>query len=143
MLRFLRCALLCLLCASASARADERAAEREKTVRTFVAAFNAKDPEAMSRLVTDDVEWMSIHNDQVHVETRGKAALQTAMSNYFAQCPTCRSELKHCMATRYRVSALEVASWRGKDGPTQQSSFSVYEFSGHRIRRVYYFPAEK
>jgi hypothetical protein len=65
------------------------------------------------------------------------------MNSYFKSCPTCQSRLTSLIASRERISAIEAASWEGKNGPRTQSGVSVYEFSGELIRRVYYFPAEK
>ena len=113
-----------------------------RTVEQFVAAFNAQDSGAMAALVTDDIEWVSIAGSEVAIETSGKKQLVSSMDVYFKSCPTCRSSLSGFIASAERVSAMEVASWQGKTGPKSQSSFSVYEFSGGLIRRVYYFPAE-
>jgi hypothetical protein len=134
---------LFLLFAAFSAYCGESRSEHEKTVKNFVAAFNAQDTEAMSKLVTEDVQWLSISADKISVETEGKSALRSAMSDYFKSCPTCRSKLTKVIATQDRVSAIETASWQSKNGAKRQSSVSVYEFSGTLIRRVYYFPSEK
>jgi hypothetical protein len=97
----------------------------------------------MSQFVADDVQWLSVSGDSISVETNGKAALVSAMNGYFKSCPTCRSNLTALIASRDRVSAVEVANWQGKDGPKMQSGMAVYEFSGGLIKRVYYFPVEK
>ncbi|WP_298769153.1 nuclear transport factor 2 family protein [uncultured Shewanella sp.] len=114
----------------------------ENTVKRFIAAFNAHDSHAMANLVTDDIEWLSISNKKVMIEARGKQALIESMNAYFKACPTCRSELTHTISTNQRVSAVEVAHWQGKNGPSSQQSMSVYAFSNGMISRVYYFPAE-
>lgn len=132
-----------LLLASLPAFSQQSAAGHEQTVRSFIAAFNAHDAGAMSKFVADDVQWLSIDGSSISVETNGKAALVTAMNGYFQSCPTCRSQLAELIASRDRVSAVEVADWQGKDGPKTQRGISVYEFSGSLIKRVYYFPAEK
>lgn len=116
---------------------------RTALVRDFIAAYNAHDSAAMAALVTEDVQWLSIAGDKIAVETDGKAALVAGMDSYFESCPSCQSSLRSLMASRDRVSAIEVATWDGKNGPQEQSGMSVYEFSGSLIRRVYYFPAEK
>ena len=133
----------CLLLASFSVHCEENAPAHERVVKQFVAAFNAQDVDAMSELVTEDVQWLSISADKISVETNGKSALRSAMSDYFNGCPTCRSELTAVIATPNRVSAIEVASWKSKDEARRQSGVCVYEFSGGLIRRVYYFPSEK
>ncbi len=133
--------LLWMLPATASAASDERA--QTATVRQFVAAFNAKDIEAMLALSHADIEWLSISGSAISTETQGREALRASMQSYFKSCPSCRSQLKQLRSTSARVSALEIASWDGKDGRRSQSSLSVYEFEQGLIRRVYYFPAER
>ena len=118
-------------------------AEHVQTVRGFIAAFNAHDVDTMAKFVAEDVQWVSVSAASVSIETEGKAALVAAMNDYFQSCPTCTSELAEVIASRDRVSAIEVASWQDKNGPRTQRGISVYEFSGALIKRVYYFPAEK
>lgn len=116
---------------------------RDRLVHQFVAAFNAQDSAAMGRLVSDDVQWLSIEGEKVTVETDSRQALLTSMDAYFRACPSCRSSLSGIVATTDRVSAVETAQWRSASGLKQQRSVSVYEFNGPLIRRVYYFPAER
>ncbi len=115
---------------------------KSDVVGKFVDAFNAQDVEAMAALVTEDVTWLSVGDGSITTEVKGKAALVAAMKEYFSTCPTCRSEIGGFMSSHERVSVVEVASWEGRDGPKSQRSIAVYEFSGLRIQRVYYFPAE-
>ncbi len=133
----------CLLVAWFPAFSQQPDQEFVKAVEDFVAAFNAHDSGAMSRFVTDDVQWLVVNEDSIAVETNGKTALVSAMTEYFQSCPTCRSRLTGTIASHERVSTIEVASWKGKDGPESQSGIAVYEFSGRLIKRVYYFPAEE
>ena len=133
----------CLLLASSGASAQQPGREHLQAVRDFVAAFNAHDSGAMAGFVTEDVQWISLDGDAISVEADGKAALISAMNDYFQSCPTCRSRLSEMAASRDRVSAVEVASWQDPGGARTQAAMAVYEFSGMRIKRVYYFPAEK
>lgn len=129
----------CCLAISIPVFANERVAR----VNEFVAAFNAQDSNAMAELVADEAQWLSVDGDEILVETDGKAALTSAMDNYFKTCPSCRSELIEVMVTEDKVSAIEEASWQGQDGKRSQRALSVYEFSGDLIQRVYYFPAAR
>lgn len=133
----------CLLLASFPALPQQAEAGHVQAVRSFIAAFNAHDSSAMSQFVTDDVQWLSISGESISIETKGKDALVAAMNDYFKSCPTCRSTVTELIASRDRVSAVEVATWQGKDGLKKQSGISVYEFSAGLIKRVYYFPVEK
>ena len=116
--------------------------EMIESVREFLNAFNAHDAAAMSAHVADDVQWLSVRDSAMSIELEGKAALDAAMREYFASCPTCRSEIKSEMASNERVSVVEVASWMGPNGPRSQQALAVYEFSGSLIERIYYFPEE-
>jgi ketosteroid isomerase-like protein len=133
--------LLALLIPFTAAAASERGDQRT-LVRKFVAAFNKRDIEAMLSLAHIDIEWLSIDGTRISIETQGRNALGDSMRKYFASCPSCRSRLTEVRSSAQRVSAVEVASWRGKAGTRSQRSLSVYEFEQGRIRRVYYFPAE-
>src|SRR5688572_642193 len=89
-------------------------------VRSFVAAFNARDVDRMLALATDDVEWMMVDGTKVAVETSGKDALRKSMTAYFKSCPSCRSEIEIGTVTATRVAAIETASWTAAGGPRSQ-----------------------
>ena len=116
--------------------------DKLEAVHAFMAAFNAHDAAAMSLLVTDDVQWLSVRGSQVSIQLEGKAPFAAAMGDYSTSCPSCRSEILSEASSNERVSVVEVASWDGPDGPRSQQSMAVYEFAGSLIRRVYYFPEE-
>lgn len=134
---------ICFLLLSFPAFSEEPKATNAQVLKDFAAAFNAHDSDAMSKFVTEDVQWLSISADKITVETNGKAALVASMNNYFKMCSTCQSVLIEVMPTQDRVSAIEEASWQGKNGLNSQRSLAVYEFSEGLIKRVYYFPTEK
>jgi len=114
------------------------------TVRSFVAAFNAQDIDRMLALAAVDIEWISVDGAKIAIETAGKDALRKSMTAYFKSCPSCRSEVEIRAVTASRVAAIETASWTSAaNGPRSQRGLSVYEFQDARIRRVYYYPAEK
>lgn len=134
-------ALIFLLCTSlAAAQAAE--VDRAAIVEDFVAAFNAQDSNAMARLVTDDVQWLSVNGDSVAVETAGRDALVAAMGSNFASCASCRSTVLEVQVLGSRVSVIEQASWQVDDELRSQSSIAVYEFAEGRIARVYYFASD-
>ncbi len=122
--------------------AEEPGLSHERTVQRFVQAFNLHDSDAMAEFVADDVTWLSITGQNVAVQVTGKRELVPSMDAYFESCSTCQSELSGIISTPYRVSAVEIASWQGKNGARSQRSISVYEFSQGLIQRVYYFPSE-
>ncbi|WP_258808127.1 nuclear transport factor 2 family protein [Pseudidiomarina sp. CB1] len=123
-----------------SAQATE--VDRAVMVEKYIEAFNAQDSEAMARMVTDDVQWLTVNGAMVSVETAGREALVKAMDSYFASCSSCRSKLVDVQVLGSRVSVIEEASWLAGDERRSQSSIAVYEFSDQRIARVYYFASE-
>lgn len=135
-------AICCLLPQLASA-ADGAAIEHAAIVRAFIDAFNAHDATAMSTLLSDDVQWLSVRNGETSIEVEGKPALVATMAAYFNDCPTCRSEIAGLTASNERVSVVEVAHWEGTGGAQSQRAMAVYEFDGALIRRIYYFPEER
>lgn len=137
------CLVLFLSLTTAKTLAQTQEPTLEQTVHSYINAFNGHDTEAMLKLVTNDVEWLSIDGETIIKETNSKAALRSAMIDYFKSCTSCQARLVHIFSSSNRVSALEVASFETNSGLQKQQSMSLYEFSGTLIRRVYYFPAEK
>ena len=117
-------------------------AGNEARVREFVAAFNARNVDAMLNLADENVQWLSIHEAKVTVETEGKDALRASMVRYFSDCPSCKSTLEWVREAGSRLTAMERASWTAKSGPKSQAGLSIYEFRDGKILRVYYFPAD-
>jgi hypothetical protein len=116
--------------------------DREKLVREFVEAFNAREIEKMLELADEGIQWLSIDGVKISVETEGKKALRDSMEKYFRDCPTCKSSLEWVQIAGSRVTAKEKASWMSKNGPREQSGLSVYELRNGKVLRVYYFPAD-
>lgn len=141
-LSFLLVALFFQVAAGVASAADAPKS-KEQSVRDYVAAFNRQDIDTMLSMVTDEVVWLMVDADKVAVETEGKAKLRASLEGYFKSTPGVRSELEWVQATASRVAALERVKWEAASGPKSQASLSVYEFSGERISRVYYFPVEK
>lgn len=96
----------------------------------------------MLELVDENLQWLSVDGAKVSIETEGKAALRQSMMRYFSSCPSCKSSLEWVQSAGSRITAMERASWSSKSEVKSQRSLSVYEFSGDKILRVYYFPAE-
>ena len=125
-----------------SAADEPEDGSHENIVHSYVDAFNAHNVEAMLKMVTDDVQWLTIDGDYIVTETGNKEELRQGMEGYFESCSTCKSNLEHVFSTGERVSALEVATFETAQGIQKQQSISVYEFSGDLIKRVYYFAVE-
>lgn len=134
--------LLVALLAAAPSGGDLRSQDhRSVRVTEFVDAFNARDLERMTTLVDDGFEWVFVRGHETAVETRGKTELRTSLAKYFESCPSCRSQIAWLRSVGDRVVALEVATWRVKDGIEARQSLSVYEFENDLLLRVFYFPS--
>ena len=117
--------------------------DRETLVREFVAAFNTRNIEGMLEVADENVQWLSIKETKVTIETEGKKALRESLERYFRGCPSCKSSLEWVRQSGSRLTAMERASWRDKSGGLKsQAGLSVYEFRNGKILRVYYFPAD-
>ncbi|MCC7051777.1 MAG: nuclear transport factor 2 family protein [Gemmatimonadaceae bacterium] len=57
-------------------------------VREYVAAFNAKDLDAMMRIVASDVVWMSVSGDSLTDKGRGIDAFRQMIAGYFRAVPS-------------------------------------------------------
>ena len=116
----------------------------EAVVRANLAAFNAKDVDAMTKLVAEDFVWYNVEGDQMSVESRGRDALRKGMESYFKSLPSSRSEM-HMLATNGNfVSVRERATWKSKSGEDRsQNALAIYEVVDGLIKRVWYYPVQK
>jgi len=111
-------------------------------VEAFVAAFNAHDAEAMAAWVSDEVAWYGIDGAAISTEVEGRAALEAAMSGYFAGTPTVTSGIENLTISGSYAVFRERVSWGAADDRRTQSALAVYRIEDGRIRAVWYFPAE-
>lgn len=110
----------------------------------WIDAFNRHDVEAMTAEVAPDFEWFMVDGEKVSVETRGVDALRESMRGYFEGLPSARSKVEQVMVSGAYVTLRERASWTSKSGePKSQSALAVYELSDGKLRRAWYFPAER
>ena len=132
--------VLCAAPASPAAPPADPAA----TVRAFTEAFSRHDVEAMLALASPEVEWLSVEGAAVAVEAKGAVALRTSMARYFADVPTARSVVEDAVVNGAFVAVRERASWKAKDGSQRsQAALAVYELEGGKVRRVFYYPAQR
>lgn len=115
---------------------------KAKLVHAYVKAYNVQDIDAMLALATPDVEWLSVDGADMQISAKGATKVREAMLPYFENCPSCRSNIRWTKTTEDRVVALEDAVWDDAGKRRVQSSLSLYEFEGDKIKRVYYFPVE-
>lgn len=109
-------------------------------VRSYFAAYNSHDVDAVLRHVAADFVWLNLAGDSVTVELRGADAVRSGLVDYFHRLPTARSDIEAITALGPWVSVRERARWVGANGPRSQAALSVYEVRGGLLRRVWYYP---
>lgn len=111
-------------------------------VRAYVAAFNAKDLDAMMKVVASEVVWMSVAGDSLTDVGRGIDAFRRMIAGYFRAVPSARSELIKIDATGPWVTTHERTRWdASSSGVGGQTSLVVYEVRDRRIRHAWFYPS--
>ncbi len=144
-----RLTLLGILLLGRTAAADAQSAvpsPRDTTptavVREYVAAFNAKDLDAMMKVVASEMVWMSVAGDSLTDVGRGIEAFRRMIAGYFRAVPSARSELSEIDATGPWVTTHERTRWEAStSGVGGQASLVVYEVRDGLIRRAWFYPA--
>lgn len=112
-------------------------------VRAYVAAFNAKNLDAMMGRVATDFLWMSVSGDSLTDVGRGVDAFRQLIAGYFRAVPSARSELLKVDATGPWVTTHERTRWDASPGEVGgQTSLVVYEVRDGRIRRAWFYPSQ-
>jgi hypothetical protein len=109
-------------------------------VRSYFAAYNEHDIDAVLRHIAPDFVWLNLAGDSITVELRGADAVRSGLVDYFRRLPTARSDIEAITALGPWVSVRERARWAGPNGPRSQAALSVYEVRGGLLRRVWYYP---
>lgn len=111
-------------------------------VRAYVAAFNAKDLDAMMKTVASEFVWMSVSGDSLTDVGRGVDAFRQLIAGYFRAVPSARSELRTIDATGPWVTTHERTRWDAAPAEVGgQTSLVVYEVRDGRIRRAWFYPS--
>lgn len=111
-------------------------------VREYVAAFNAKDLDAMMGTVASGFVWMSVSGDSLTDVGRGVEAFRRLIEGYFRAVPSARSELLRIDATGPWVTTHERTRWEASPGGVGgQTSLVVYEVRDGLIRRAWFYPS--
>jgi hypothetical protein len=111
-------------------------------VRAYVAAFNAKDLDAMMKVVASDLVWMSVAGDSLTDVGRGVDAFRRMIAGYFRAVPSARSELITIDATGPWVTTHEHTRWdASSSGVGGQTSLVVYEVRDRLIRHAWFYPS--
>ncbi|MBK8058820.1 MAG: nuclear transport factor 2 family protein [Gemmatimonadetes bacterium] len=111
-------------------------------VREYVAAFNAKDLDAMMSVVASEFVWMSVSGDSLTDVGRGVDAFRRMIAGYFRAVPSARSELRTIDATGPWVTTHERTRWDASpSGVGGQTSLVVYEVRDGLIRHAWFYPS--
>lgn len=111
-------------------------------VREYVAGFNAKDLDAMMKVVASEFVWMSVSGDSLTDVGRGVDAFRQLISGYFRAVPSARSELSRIDATGAWVTTHERTRWDAAPAEVGgQASLAVYEVRDGLIRRAWFYPS--
>lgn len=137
-------AAVVLWCASGSLQHAATPSSPEiAVVRASLAAFNARDADAVVSHYADDITWTSIGADgKTSVDGDSRESIRKWLVGYFKSLPDIRSEITDVAQTGAYVSFRERATYTAKDGTRRvQSSLGVYEVRDGKIKRAWYFPA--
>ena len=104
-------------------------------------AYNAHDIDAMLALVSEDLTWFTVEQDEVRTEIEGTYYLELGMTGYFQAMPESRSEIRALSVSGNFVSVVEQAYWQSDGEIGTQCALAVYQIEDERIRRVWYYEA--
>lgn len=129
--------VILIMFASLTANADGES--RVDIVRQFVKHYNSADAEGMLSICTQDVQWLSIIDNEISVETDNRQALREALEAHFSRLIPARSELLETVEAGSKVITVEKAFTQTDAGEKSQCSVAVYDFQGNEISHVWYF----
>jgi len=112
-------------------------------LRAYVEAYNRHDVDKLITMVAEDFAYFSVTGDSMQCDICGSAPLREWLTGYFRSLPTVRSVIEDVFPCGAYLSMRERAIWQSKKGERSQVSIGVYEIQNSRIRRAWYFPAQK
>jgi len=111
-----------------------------KLLNDQVDAFNQQDIQRLVANVSDDMKYYYLTADELIVETSGKVAFETAMTNYFNSGIKPFSTIESSVIDGSRISFKEVVNHKNKNGETVSSSaMGIYQYHEGKIVRAWYF----
>ncbi len=115
-----------------------------KVVNALIYAFNEHDPKKMTSHVDQAIELYYVDdNGKSEKALDTSSALEKEMTGYFRAFPDVRSTVKGSTVVGRFVSVHERVEWTRKGKKTSQYSLAVYEIRNEKIRRVWYYPAQR
>jgi len=129
---------------TASATGDQANSKQIEIISAYSNAWNTKNISQMAALMHPDIEWLSVNDSIISVESKGKTQLVEAMREWFTDTNLTTGSLRDWSVNGNFVAVTETAAWLDKSQKNQsQSSLTVYELQNNLIRRVYYYPSVK
>ncbi len=105
-----------------------------------ILALNTQDIDAMIDNVSDDFKYYFITNDQLILQTDGKADFKTSMLKYFNAVQSPHSEIVSHTIHANRISFKEVISYKNNLGESKSASaMGIYQYKEDKIFRAWYF----
>lgn len=108
----------------------------------YIDDYNQGRLDAMLKVMTADIQWMSIDSNKITTETKNKQQLAQALKPYLKGGNSTQSSLMHAFENGNFVSTLEKASWQSNGQMKSQCSIAIYEFDKNLIKNVWYHAAQ-
>ncbi len=105
-----------------------------------IQALNEQDVESMIDNVSDDFKYYFISNDQLVLQTEGKASFKKSMQSYFNAVQSPQSTIDSYTIHGNRISFKEVISYKSNQGESKSASaMGIYQYKDNKIFRAWYF----
>jgi hypothetical protein len=134
--------IIALLLSAPAGLASQDITREQRVVESFLEGYNRREVSDMLRLVHPGIEWLSLSDSTIAVESVGARQLEEVLSRYFASVPSARSSVEGILAAGKFVTVWERAHWESPLGPRTHTALSVYELENGLIRRIWYYPAQ-
>lgn len=129
---------------NAQSNSDKAKSANLEIVEQLIESFNEHDAKKMAKLLSDDCEVYYVdENGKALLASNTASALEKEMVAYFKNLPDVKSTVVQSLATSRFVSIQEKVEWQVQTRTFSQSSLGVFEIADGKIRRVWYYPAEK
>ncbi len=127
----------------ACAEQDPQLKPNGQLVVDYMDAYNAQDLEEMAEMLHADFQWLNIDEDDLSEIAGGRDQLLEELKGYFASGDLTKGRLSDVSVNGQFVSALETVYYMSDGEEKSQASISVYEIESGKLRRVWYFPAQR
>ena len=103
-------------------------------------AYNAQDVGSMVDNLHDDFKWYYLGDNELTVDTEGKEAFRKAMTAYYQNFTSVKSEMTNVSVLGNKVSFMETVIYETSSGKSGESkALGMYTFKDGKLFRAYYF----